>query len=231
MTIDDLTKNDPVLYADMKAYLLSGEWEIEYDSPAALWIRWKRGWLHALAAFDPAEARRLLGKIPPEDAVVLRGCSGLRELAAELGFDGCHPCVQVAYEEKTLLPVHTELSIRHPDERDFPAFAESYEMGGADEKREDFTSPDFLGAYLGDEFVGYIGVHGEGSMGMLYVFPSYRRRGYAEALCGTLINNQLRKGRLPFAQILADNTKSLRLQRKMGARFSDGLLYWMWRNK
>ena len=231
MTIDALTKNDPALYADMQAYLRSGEWEIAYDSPTALWMSWKRGWLHAVAAFDLAEARDLLVRIAPEDAVVLRGCGGLRELAAGLGFSGCHPCVQVVYEKTEPVEVRTELTIRRPDEKDFQAFADSYDLGGGDELREDFASPDFLGAYLGEAFVGYIGVHGEGSMGLLHVFPPYRRRGYAEALYGTLINNQLEKGRLPFAQILADNEQSLQLQRKMGGRISDGLLYWMWRGE
>lgn len=231
MKLDALTKSDPALYADMNAYLLSGEWETAYDSPTALWMKWKRGWLHAVAAFDLAEARQLLAQIPREDAVVLRGCAGLRELAAGLGFSGCNPCVQVVYEKTEPVPVRTELSIRHPDEKDFQAFAESYEMGGGDELREDFASPDFLGGYLGEEFVGYIGVHGEGSMGLLHVFPPYRRRGYAEALYGTLINNQLQKGRLPFAQIIADNEKSLQLQWKMGVRISDGLVYWLWRGE
>lgn len=231
MTIDELTISDPALYADMRAYLRSGEWETVYDSPTALWMRWKRGWLHAIAAFDLAEARELLARIAPEDAVVLRGCGGLREMAGELGFGGINPCVQVVYEKTEPVPVRTELTIRHPDEKDFQAFAESYELGGGDELREDFASPDFLGAYLDGEFVGYIGVHGEGSMGLLHVFPPYRRRGYAEALYGTLINNQLQKGRLPFAQIIADNAKSLQLQRKMGVRISNGLVYWIWRGE
>ena len=199
MNIETLMKTDPVLYADMEVYLRSGEWAIAYDSPTALMLKWNRGWLHALAAFDLAEARQLLASIPPEDAFVARGCEGLQDLGAELGFNGCHPCRQVVYDKMTPMPVHTELTIRHPDEKDFPKVAASYDMGTEEELREDYHSPDFLGGYLNGELVGYIGLHGEGSMGMLHVFPPYRRRGYGEALYGTLINHQLQKGRVPFA--------------------------------
>ena len=222
---------DPVLYADMEAYLKSGEWEIAYESPTAVWMRWKRGWLHALAAFDPEEASGLLAQIPPEDAMVLRGCEGLRELAAELGFNGCHPCWQVVYDKTTPLPTGTELTIRHPDETDFPKIAASYDLGTEEELREDFDGPDFLGGYLDEELVGYIGLHGEGSMGMLYVFPEFRRHGYAEALYRTLINNQLKKGRKPFAQIIEGNEASLAMQKKLGVRVSDGLVYWIWQGE
>lgn len=231
MSIERFAAADPALYADMEAYLKSGEWEIAHESQTALWLRWNRGWLHAIAAFDLSEARRILEQILSDGAIVLRGCEGLRELAAARGFNGCNPCVQVMYDRKEAIPIRTELVIRHPDESDFPKVAVSYDMGTEEELWEDFHSPDFLGAYLDGEFVGYIGVHGEGSMGILYVFPTYRRRGYAEALYATLINRQLEKGRLPFAQILEDNEQSVALQRKMGLRISDGRVYWMWREE
>lgn len=229
MDIQRLFASDHALYADMEAYRRSGDWTVAYDSETALWLRWNRGWLHAIAAFDLCEAKRLIAQIPVGDAIVLRGCPGLRELAEGLGFTGCNPCRQAVYEKKTPPPVRTALTIRHPDERDFSMVAESYELGTEDELREDFASPDFLGAYLDGEFIGYIGVHGEGSMGLLYVAPPYRRRGYAEALVAALLNNQLRKGRLPFAQTLADNAASLALQRKLGFTVSEDLICWVWR--
>ena len=230
MKIEALTQIDPALFADMKVYLQSGKWEIAFDSPTALWLRHINGRLHAMAVFDPAEARKLLALISPEDAVCARGCNDLREPAFEHGFNRYNPCRQVVYEKTAPLPVVTELTIRHPDEKDFPKIAESYKMSNEEQLREDFESPDFLGGYLNGEFVGYIDVHKEGAMGILHVFPPYRRRGYAEALYRTLINNQLKKNRLPFAQVLKENTASLELQRKTGLRISDDLIYWIWRD-
>ena len=229
MKIETLLRQDPALYADMQAYLQSGEWKIAYESETALWLSWNRGWLHGIAALDLEEARDILQRIPKDDAFVLRGCKGLRELGERFGFQGCNPCYQAVYEQKTPIQVKTNLTIRHPDPGDFAQVAESYDMADGEELRRDFDREDFLGAYLDGSFVGYVGLHGEGSMGLLHVFPAYRRKGYAEALYGTLINNQLQKGRIPFAQILEDNKASLALQRKLGFTISKDFIYWMWR--
>lgn len=227
--IESLISNGSILYADMKEYLRSGEWKMEYDTPAAVSLRYRRDVIHAMAAFDLAAARQMLAQIPGEDVIVIRGCEGLQELAAEFGFNGCHPCWQVVYDKTATIPIDTELLIRHPDEKDFSKIRANYDLGDEGELRYDFERPDFLGGYLDGELVGFAGLHGEGSMGLLHVLEPYRRRGYAEAIYGTLINNQLAKGRLPFAQIIAGNEASMQLHRKLDFRIADELIYWMWR--
>ena len=231
MRIERLLQKDPALYADMGACLRAGDWKTEQDSETALWLRYLDGPIHAIAAFDLRAAAAILSAIPPDELLVLRGCPGLRELAAEFGYNGCTPCWQAVYEKKTPVPVQTELTIRHPDAADYPKVAESYHIGDEDELRKDFARPDFLGGYLGGELVAYAGVHSEGSMGMLHVFPEFRRRGYAEAIYGTLINRQLEQGRVPYAQIIVGNEPSLCLQRKLGFTLSRDLLYWMWQEE
>ena len=65
-------------------------------------------------------------------------------------------------------------------------------------------------------FVGYMGIHTDGSMGMLAVFPDYRRLGYAEELERFILSKILAEGRTPFCQIAPDNAASLTLQQKLG---------------
>ena len=72
----------------------------------------------------------------------------------------------------------------------------------------------FLG-YNGDQLVGFIGEHLEGSMGLLYVFPEFRRRGFAAALQRRLIARTMERGFVPFGQVEKDNLASLRLQEKL----------------
>ena len=62
-------EKDPALYADMRSHLQSGEWQIIYESPTALWLKWNRGWLNAVAAFDRAEALRIRAGMRIETAV------------------------------------------------------------------------------------------------------------------------------------------------------------------
>lgn len=76
-------------------------------------------------------------------------------------------------------------------------------------------------------FVGYIGQHPEGSMGLLYIFPEYRRHGYAEELERFQINEIVSQGRTPYAHIIEDNEKSLALQKKLGAIFADDKIVWL----
>lgn len=75
-------------------------------------------------------------------------------------------------------------------------------------------------------FVGFIGQHLEGSIGMLHVLPQFRRMGYAEEMELFMINRITGEGRIPFAHILYDNIPSLSLQKKLGMKISDELIYW-----
>ena len=59
----------------------------------------------------------------------------------------------------------------------------------------------------------------------------FRRRGYAEALYRTLINNQIEKGRKPFAQIVEGSEASIAMQKKLGLRVSGGTVYWLRRGE
>ena len=83
--------------------------------------------------------------------------------------------------------------------------------------------------YDQEHLVGFIGEHLEGSMGILYVFPEYRRRGFGTALERCLIARTLEKGLIPFGQVEKDNRNSLRLQEKLGMTCSDDLIVWMWK--
>ena len=77
---------------------------------------------------------------------------------------------------------------------------------------------------------GFIGAHPEGSMGMLHIFPEYRRQHLGFALEAEQIRRFLEQGIIPFCQIASSNTASLALQKKLGMTFSDELIYWLFRD-
>jgi len=85
-----------------------------------------------------------------------------------------------------------------------------------------------LGYHRGD-LVGFIGEHLEGSMGLLYVFPAYRRQGFGAELQKHLIRKTMEEGFVPFGQVEKNNQASLCLQKKLGMTQSDQLIVWMWR--
>lgn len=82
------------------------------------------------------------------------------------------------------------------------------------------------GAYKEETLVGFIGIHEEGSIGMLHVFDAYQRRGVASLLEGYLTDEYVKQGLVPFAQIEVGNEASLKLHQKLGYTVSEGYLTW-----
>ena len=76
--------------------------------------------------------------------------------------------------------------------------------------------------------VGFIGEHLEGSMGLLFIFPEFRHRGYAMALEKRYMAKMMGEGRIPFGQVEKKNQASLALQKKIGVTRSRRLSCWMW---
>jgi len=75
--------------------------------------------------------------------------------------------------------------------------------------------------------VGFIGSHEEGSMGMLEVFPQYRRRGIGEYLTLAYASRLLAKGRVPWSQVIAGNDASLAMQLKWGFTVAPERIAWL----
>ena len=137
-------------------------------------------------------------------------------------------CYQVAYYgEKP--PCGAALTVRAADVGDLPMLLENYQLISPEELEEVVRRQGVLLGYDGDRLIGFIGEHLEGSMGLLYVFPDYRRRGFAAMLQTQLIARTLERGFLPFGQVEKSNRASLALQRKLGMARSDDLIVWMWK--
>lgn len=86
------------------------------------------------------------------------------------------------------------------------------------------------GAFFGEQIVGFMGKHGKGEMGLLFVDPSFRGKKIAMALETYVINHELELGNLPYGAVVEGNEASFRLQEKLGLHASKGMIYWMCRN-
>lgn len=146
-------------------------------------------------------------------------------------------CVQAVYTRGVPLPVRKDLVIRKLDLSYTDAIAAHYTLIPESEFiRERIQAGVMYGAFVKNSastdeneltLAGFIGEHEEGSMGMLEVFPEFRRQGIAEALEAFCINRMLREGRIPFCQIIHGNEASVKLQEKLGLRISKENVWWM----
>lgn len=88
-----------------------------------------------------------------------------------------------------------------------------------------------FGAIANGKLAGFIGRHGDGSMGMLEVFEPFRRRGIAAALEKFLITYVMTFGRTPVCDVFTDNPASMALQQKLGLTKGVGFTYWISRDE
>lgn len=147
-------------------------------------------------------------------------------------------CLQGAYTRREKLPVRglygpdgrgeDGFAIRTLTEEYIPFVAEHYsEIGTSEYVSERIRHGAVYGAFYDEKIVGFIANHEEGSIGMLYVLPEYRKRHVAMALETYCMNLAVERGEIPYGQVVLDNEASIRLQEKMGICFAKGTIVWM----
>ena len=217
-------------YLGIDRVLKRGTGEIIEDQAEALFVHDTVSGAYFLACENTALCLSLL------DRHVDRGIGLLMASNAALGrivferysFSDKLECFQVAYYGE--LPVNDSiLRIRVAARSDLPMLTQSYHMISPKEMAMVVDRKTMFLGYTGDQLVGFIGEHLEGSMGLLYVFPEFRRKGIATALEKYYIDRTMEKGFVPFGQVEKNNKESLLLQKKLNMTQSEKLTIWMWK--
>ena len=125
-------------------------------------------------------------------------------------------------------PLPPGLDIRRLGEEYLPAVVEHYHA---------FSDPDYIrrrlaagvmhGAFQNGELAGFIGMHAEGSVGMLEVFPPYRRRGHRRRAHGFPGQLGVGAGLGALLQIWEGNEASFALHRPPGLEPVPHAMYWV----
>lgn len=180
---------------------------------------------YALYAESPEEAERLLAGCGAEffvgqERMDLLVCGEpVRDFLVkryELAADGA--CYQACYTRRE------PLRVRHRDIRPLTAelldhVAGRYPAPGRAYIERRIRAGAVFGVYTegGEPYpAGFIGLHEDGSMGMLYVEEPYRGQGLASSLEGWLINRHLSRGETPYCRVGETNIAAIRLQEKLG---------------
>ena len=236
-----LFDRDPVRYLDMTEAVRRGIGTVVYASPIAVLVDipspeqpdGSHTCLMCCAGME--DARRLCILLPANGSLLVAAheefCIPLLQerFGVDFFLDGVS--YQAAYL-RTQPPQIPDcgLAIRRLEVGDLPQVAEHYKLEGEDYLRSLLERGQLLGGFYEGAMVGFAGCHTEGSMGLLEIFPPYRRRGFAAALEGYLIDLELSRCHIPFGQVLTDNGPSLALQRSLGMTLSSGTLCWLSRD-
>lgn len=157
------------------------------------------------------------------------------EVAEKIGFAVDMECYQAVYTQKEKLPIRglyqiedepVEVKVLGMEYLDF--VAEHYHLAEGDGYvKERLQRQTIYGAFYKGELTGFIGIHCEGSVGMLEVLKEYRGKKLAMTLETDLFNRFIEQGMTPYGQVVADNEASYRLQQKMGLCLSKQTMIWM----
>lgn len=150
------------------------------------------------------------------------------EAISSLGFVVEEGCMQYCRYSKQKLPLRGVCGIRPLTMDDAPIVIEHY-LSGADEPHMIYHAIEkgvMYAAEVGGKVAGFIGMHGDGSIGMLEVLPEYRRRGIGTELEAFMNNLHIDKGFIPYGQVYLHNSASMKMQDSIGMDYSSDSIYW-----
>ncbi|MDY4797689.1 MAG: GNAT family N-acetyltransferase [Floccifex porci] len=129
-------------------------------------------------------------------------------------------CYPIAYLKKEPFNYKSELNIRIACIKDLSFILNHYTLLEEWEIRKIISMNHLFIGYKDNIPVGFIGLHLEGSMGLLYILKEYRGNGYGIELEMFLVNRLLFENKIPFGQLETENNHSIFLQKKLGFTFS-----------
>lgn len=222
-------ESDPLLHIDMLECIRRGnaEWIYAGDHGALLCDR--PSGTYMISADTEAVARECLEKLDRIELLVCHQELYKDMVSSVYGLTMSERCYQAAYLGKKALPEpDADWKIRPLDESYLAFVREHYQMVPEEGYIHDrLTSGMMYGIFVDDVPAGFVGMHAEGSLGMLEILPEYRRKGLAYALEAYAINRMLERGWTPYGQVIDGNLASMGLQKKLGLSISDKTCYWV----
>ncbi len=225
--VEALLADDRYLHLDIVHVLENEDCSLLHLSRDGVVVRHACGTVFA-ASFS-SDTGPVAAAVPPDTGLLDVHDEGLFRLFSEKGYEFEEPCYLFSYHGGTR--DEGPYSFRTFTKEDLPVYAACYGHGSGDEEelRDDIARGDVVGILDEGELMGFAGFHKEGSMGMLEVFPGFRRRRIGTYLLSHLINLRLERGQVPFCNVYLSNEASIRLQRSLGMHRASGLSYWMWK--
>lgn len=210
----------------MMETLSRGIGEILYHDGKNLLIRAGDRGSYMMTAMDGEAAEVLQAMLPADARWVFVTQEPVKDYLLACGYEQWGGCSQYLYTARETLPVRYK-DIRTLTEKELPYAALHYEHEDADYLAERIQAGVMYGAFNGERLTGFIGIHAEGSMGMLYVDENFRGQGIATALEAYCVNRCLERGWIPYVQVTGGNETSERLQERLGFYKATGKVFLM----
>lgn len=216
-----------LLHIAMLESIRRGTAEILAASEEGVLLLDKSSNVHMVAAASAEKGKELIDCITDCYQLVLCQEELVPYASEKFGLHTLFPCKKVARFSREKVELAADLRIERADTERLAHIKEVYHTIPPEEVDEISRRGNLFCAFAGEDFVGFSGNHLDGSLGLLDIFPEYRRRGYGEALERFMINYIIDKGDTPYGEIVIGNEASEKLQRKLGFEISEETITWL----
>ncbi|RSU10220.1 hypothetical protein CBF27_10760 [Vagococcus acidifermentans] len=219
---------DKMSHVDMLQSIASQKSDIILATNYGVLLHDKRANLYLLSVDSKSNMNEFLDKFSSPQLLSVHQDFLADEISKRFGLSISMVCKQAVWGS-SLDSSHLEyaiiqpLNIQHLDK----VYALYSHKIGKKYLQKRIQSNNLFGYFENDELVAFIGLHEEGSMGMLEVKSEFRNRVIGSKLLLWLVNELIEHKKVPFSQIEIDNQTSYLLHEKLGFEFSDGFVYWL----
>ncbi|MGJ4851606.1 GNAT family N-acetyltransferase [Bacillota bacterium Meth-B3] len=222
-------EQNPLHHMDMLQTIRRGSAEVLAADAHGVLLLEKESGAHMLTVEAPRYAAEFLAQIEAARLMTVHQEYLLEDAAHRFGLRPILRCHQAAWLHPAPPAVpQTPFRIEAltPDMLDDVQALYSHDIGAAYIKGR-LLAGEMFGAFGDGALAGFIGLHEEGSMGMLEVLPAFRRMGVATGLIAHLCALLMDRGLTPFSQFTVENTASRKLHEAMGFSISSDTVCWL----
>lgn len=119
-------------------------------------------------------------------------------------------------------PAPTGMTVKNIDLKDLDYINDYYTYKSPKSKerlRHEIVSRESSALYDGEKILAWNLLHNDYAMGVMFVPPEHRGKGYAQVVAFELLKKIVAKGKIPYVQIVDGNTPSICLAEKLGFEF------------
>ena len=220
---------DPARHMDMMEPIRRGTAEILAADETGVLIRETASGAYFLSAATVEASDRMLSLIPAARLISVHQEFSVDAAAKRFGLNPTMRCRQAVWLQPMppdLPPSPFQVRLLTRDMAEVVQSLYAHHIG-IDYIKGRLAAGEMTGAFDGDALAGFIGLHEEGSMGMLEVVPACRRMGVGSLLIAHLCRTLMGKGLTPFSQFTVENARSRALHEKLGFAISEEIVYWL----
>ena len=226
-TAKEYLAQNSLLHIGMTEAIARGTANIIYAEADGVLIKELKSGAYMISVPHIDKGKELMRGIEECSLILVHQEFMLNYIKEKFGLTQILECFQSVYRKKERGAIKNSLEIKKIGQEQANTILRFYDKLSEEEVHEIIKEGALFGGYKNGVLIGFIGIHLEGSIGILEVLPEYRRCGYGEELESYMVNVMLDKGRVPFGQVLEDNTRSIELQKKLGFQLSEEKVYWL----